>query len=93
MISNALLQFRLKKEHCKPHEATRHPTKCVVINDIKLFLTVYQRIYCCRYLTLSKQMSRYKIKYIRILYYPLGFFFYIKQFIATCHLPDEMCRI
>ena len=69
--SNALLQFRLKKEHCMPHEAARHPTKCDVINDIKLFFTVYQRIYCCKYLTLSMQMSRYKIKYIRILYYPL----------------------
>ena len=83
-----------------PHEVARHPTKCDVINDIKLFSTVYQRIYCCKYLTLSKQMSRYKIKYIRILYYPLLSrsllfcslimkVFYIKQFIATCHLPDE----
>ena len=27
-----------------PHEAARHPTKCDVINDIKLFLTVYQDI-------------------------------------------------
>ena len=31
--SNALLQFRLKKEHCMPHEAARHPTKCDVINQ------------------------------------------------------------
>ena len=87
-----------------PHEAARHPTKCDVISDIKLFSTVYQRIYFCKYLTLSKQMSRYKFKYIRILYYPLLSrsllfcslimkVFYIKQFIATCHLPDVMCRI
>ena len=25
---NALLQFRLKLEFCKPHKAARHPTKC-----------------------------------------------------------------
>ena len=29
-----------------PHNATRHPTKCDVINDVKLFPTVYRRIYC-----------------------------------------------
>ena len=82
-----------------------HVTQQNVTQLIKLFSTVYQRIYCCKYLTLSKQMSRYKIKYIRILYYPLlsrslqfyslimKVFFYIKQFIGTCHLPDVMCRI
>ena len=39
--SNALLQFELKLERCKPHKAARHLTKCDVhvIND-KLFLTV-----------------------------------------------------
>ena len=26
--SNALLQFELKLERCKPHKAARHPTKC-----------------------------------------------------------------
>ena len=35
--SNTLLQYRLKLEHCKPHNATRHPTKCDIINDFKLF--------------------------------------------------------
>ena len=35
--SNALLQFSLKLERCKPHKAVRHQTKCDVINDVKLF--------------------------------------------------------
>ena len=64
--SNALLQFRLKLEHCKSHNAARHPTKCDVINDVKLFPTVYRRIYCRKYLTLSNQKSRYKSKCIRM---------------------------
>ena len=42
--SYALLQFRLELERCKPHEATHHLTKCDVINDIKLFPTVYRRL-------------------------------------------------
>ena len=37
--SNALLQFCLKLEHCKPHNAAHHPRKCDVINDVKLFPT------------------------------------------------------
>ena len=38
------------------------------INDIKLFPTVYRRIhvYCRKFLTLSNQISRYKIKHIRM---------------------------
>ena len=64
--SNALLQFRLKLERCKPHNAARHPTKCDVINDFKLFPTVYHRIYCHKLFTLSNQTSRYKSKCIRI---------------------------
>ena len=39
--SYALLQFELTLERCKPHKATRHLTKCDVINDVKLFRTVY----------------------------------------------------
>ena len=27
-------------------QAARHPTKCDIVNDVKLFLTVYRRIYC-----------------------------------------------
>ena len=45
--STALLQFHLKLECCKPYIATCHPTKCDIINDVKLFQTVYRRI-CCR---------------------------------------------
>ena len=63
--SNAILQFRRKLEHYKPHNATRHPMKCDVINDVKLFPTVYRMIYCRKFLTLSNQKSRYKTKCIR----------------------------
>ena len=63
--SNALLQFELKLERCKPHKDARHPTKGDVINDVKLFPTVYCRIYCRKFLTLSNQMSRYKLMCIR----------------------------
>ena len=51
--SNALLQFRLKFERCKPRNTARHPTKYDVINDVKLFPAVYRRIYCRKFLTLS----------------------------------------
>ena len=40
--------------------------KCGVINDVKLFPTVYRTIYCHKFLTLSNQTSRYKSKCIRI---------------------------
>ena len=36
----ALLQFRLKLECCKPHNAARHLIKCEVINDVKMFPTL-----------------------------------------------------
>ena len=42
--SNALLQFRLRLERCKLHNhdnAACHPTKCDVINDVKMFPAVY----------------------------------------------------
>ena len=64
--SNALLQFRLELERWKPHKAARHQTRCDVINNVKLFPTVYHRIYCRKFLTLSNQTSRYKIKCIRM---------------------------
>ena len=57
---------------CKPHNAARHPRKCDVINDVKLFPTVYRRIYCRKFLTLSNQESRYKGKCIRTDYLRLG---------------------
>ena len=49
--SNALLQFHLTLECCKPHKTARHPTKCDIINDVKLFPTVYRRIHCRKVLT------------------------------------------
>ena len=33
-------------ECCKSYKAAHYPTVCDVINDVKLFLTVYRRIYC-----------------------------------------------
>ena len=63
--SNTLLQFRLELEHCKPHNATHHSSKCDIINDVKLFPTFYRRIYCHKCLTLSNQTLHYKIKCIR----------------------------
>ena len=41
--SNALLQSCLKLESCKSHKAAPRPTKCDVINDVKVFLTVYRQ--------------------------------------------------
>ena len=66
--SDTLHQFCLKFEGCKPQKSARDPTTCVcdVINDVKLFPTVYCRMYCCKFLTSSNQTSRYKIKCIRI---------------------------
>ena len=64
--SYALLQFHLKLDSCKPHKAARHPTKCDVINDAEQFLTVYRKIYCRNFLTLSNQTSSYKSMCIRI---------------------------
>ena len=71
--SNAFLQFPLIMESCKPHKATRHPTKCDILNEINVFQTVNRRIYCSKFLMLSHQRSHNKIKCIRILlkYLPL----------------------
>ena len=55
--SNALLQFRLELEGCMTHDAARHTRKCYVIHDVKLFPTVYHRIYCRKLLTLSNQKT------------------------------------
>ena len=65
---NALLQFRLKSELCKHHKAVCHPTRCEIINDVKLFPIVYHRIYCHKFLMSSNQTSRYKSKCTRILF-------------------------
>ena len=42
--SNALLQSRLKLERCNPFKASRHPAKCDIFNDVKIFPTVYRMI-------------------------------------------------
>ena len=38
---NALLQLHLKLKCCKPHKVACHARMCDIINDIKLFSTVY----------------------------------------------------
>ena len=48
------------------HKAAQHKLKSDVINDIKLFLTIYCRIYCRKFFMLSNQTPLYKIKCIRI---------------------------
>ena len=48
------------------YRAARNPWKCDMIIDVKLFLTVYLRIYLSNFLTLSNQMLRNKIKCIRM---------------------------
>ena len=63
---NELLKFHFKLKRYKPHNAARHPTKYEIISDVKLFPTVYCRIYCRKFMTLSNQMSQYKMKCIRI---------------------------
>ena len=67
--SSAFLQFHLKLKCCKPHNAACHPTKCDVINDVKMFPAVNGIINCHKLLTLSNQKSRYKSKCIRIRIY------------------------
>ena len=66
--SNALLQFCPEFEHCKPHKAARHRMKSDLTINLKLFPTVYHRIYCHNFLTLSNQTSHSKSKWIRIHY-------------------------
>ena len=38
MVIHILMHFR--SIVCKPHKAARHPTKCVVINDVKTILDI-----------------------------------------------------
>ena len=61
-----ILQASFKLKCCKPHDAACHPTKFDAINDVKLFPTVYHRIYCRKYLMLSYQKLRFKSKCIRM---------------------------
>ena len=74
MVITILMHLRsfLSSERCKLHNVACHTTKCDVINDVKLFPTVYRRIYCRKFLALSNQTSRYKSKCIRILFICTG---------------------
>ena len=50
------------------YKAARYPTKPGVINDVKLFPTLYRSIYCLKFWRyLINQTSRYKSKCIRII--------------------------
>ena len=47
---------------------SHHQTKCDVINDVKLFSTVYCRIFCWIFSTLSKQTSHYKLNTLELVF-------------------------
>ena len=65
MVIPILLRFySFKFEHCKPHKVARHPTKDDVINDVKLFPTVYRSIYCRKFLMLFNQTYALEFKII-----------------------------
>ena len=53
VILTTLFLGKHKFEHCRPYKAACHPTRCDIINDIKLFPTVYRRRYCRNFVTLS----------------------------------------
>ena len=82
--SNALQQSRLKLERYKPHKATINPAKCGIINDVKLFRTVYYRKYsiCHKFLT-SNQTLCYKSKCISIVHNRLSVQKTRKQYICV----------
>ena len=61
LVSNWSVASRITH---KPDKEVCHPKKCDIINEVKLFLTVYRRIYCRKFLTLSNQASLYKSKII-----------------------------
>ena len=54
MVIPILMHF-CSFERCKSHNAARHLIICDVINDVKLLPTVYRRIYCRKFFTLSNQ--------------------------------------
>ena len=39
-----------------PRDAPCHTMKCCIIEDVKLFPTVYHRIYCRKFLTLTNHI-------------------------------------
>ena len=71
-------------ERFKLHKAIRHPTKSDIINDVKLFPTVYCRIYSYKFLKLFNQTLCYKSKCIRIQIYL--FFKVHTEYILICIL-------
>ena len=89
--SNAFLQFCLKFEHCKSQKAAHHPMIFYVINEVKLFPTVYPRIYCRKFLTLSNQMLCYKLKCIRITFYELMIFKFPIKWLNSNSDTDTYC--
>ena len=54
MVISILMHF-CSFERCKPHDAARYLMKCDVIIDVNLLPTVYRRMYCRKFLTLSNQ--------------------------------------
>ena len=55
------------KTFTQAHKAAHHPLKCDIINEVKLFQTVYcMMIDCSKIWMLSNQMSHYNSKCIRI---------------------------
>ena len=79
-----------------PQKAARHPPKCDEIDDVKLFLTVYLRIYCRKFLTLSNKTSRYKIKCIiivNVLLIVILFFLFIILYICLGVLKKYLIEI
>ena len=87
---NVLLQSHLKLERCKQHKAAGRPAKYDVINDIKLFPTVYRRIFCRKFLTLSNQTLRYKSKCIRIMLRNFYLTSVILPRLSQCHMGNPL---
>ena len=55
--SNALLQFELKLERCKPHKVAHHPTKGDVIDTYKITHIVAANIPRLLYLVLTSSLD------------------------------------
>ena len=84
--SNALLQFRLKLERYKPHNA-RHLMKCDVTNDIKLFPTVYGRINCHKFYHYPIRSSVTKASALEFTLFVISFWSFWLFSISSCISP------
>ena len=60
-----LMHFCTFVSNCSIEMCIKRPTKCDVINDVKLFPKVFCRIYCRKFLT-SNQMSYTKVSALEI---------------------------